>query len=115
MGRAQTLYREGGTCLIRNDQNVPPGDPHYHRHFTDINGDEAVRLIEQFAAEDKPFLVNVWLNDTHATLDPDEAQQLRREFEQEPEALRRQVLAPWRKPLVMRSVCLSFTICPSIP
>ncbi len=34
--------------------------------------DETLAFIE--ARRDGPFLVNVWLNDTHATLDPDETQ-----------------------------------------
>jgi N-acetylgalactosamine-6-sulfatase len=34
--------------------------------------DEAIGFIERHRAE--PFLLNVWLNDTHATLDPDEKQ-----------------------------------------
>lgn len=70
MGRERTLYREGGTCLIRDEENVPPSDPYYHRHFTDINGDETVRLIEQFAAEDKPFFVNVWWLVPHMPYEP---------------------------------------------
>jgi len=70
MGRERMLYRKGGTCLIRDEENVPPGDPHYRRHFTDINGDETVRLIEQFAAEDKPFFVNVWWLVPHMPYEP---------------------------------------------
>jgi len=70
MLRARTLYRQGGTCLIRNEKNVPPSDPYYYRHLTDIIGDEAVRLIEQYAAEDKPFFVNVWWNVPHTPLEP---------------------------------------------
>ena len=34
--------------------------------------DEAIGFIER--NKDGPFLINVWLNDTHATLDPDEKQ-----------------------------------------
>jgi N-acetylgalactosamine-6-sulfatase len=70
MGRERTLYRQGGTCLIRDDENVSPGDPYYHRHFTDINGDEAVRLIEQFAGAGKPFFVNVWWLVPHMPYEP---------------------------------------------
>ena len=70
MGRERTLYREGGTCLIRDEKNVAPGDPYYHRHFTDINGDEAVRLVERFAAGGKPFFVNVWWLVPHKPYEP---------------------------------------------
>jgi len=55
LGREKRLYRDGGKHLVRNDRNLPP-DP---RHYTDINGDEAIAYIEKFHAEGKPFFVNV--------------------------------------------------------
>ena len=70
MGRERTLYRQGGTCLIRDEEPVPLSDPLYHRHFTDINGDETLRLIEQFAAQNKPFFVNVWWLVPHMPYEP---------------------------------------------
>ncbi len=44
----ERLYRDGGTCLLRDDISVAASDPYYTAHWTDIVGDEAVRLIEQF-------------------------------------------------------------------
>jgi arylsulfatase A-like enzyme len=70
MGRDRILFRRGGTCLIRDDQNVPPSDPRYHRHFTDTNGDEAVRLLDEFHARRKPFFLNVWFLAPHAPYEP---------------------------------------------
>ena len=70
MGRERTLYRRGGTCLIRNEENVPATDPYFDRHFTDINGDETVRLIEQFADAGKPFFINVWWLVPHTPYEP---------------------------------------------
>lgn len=70
MGRKQTLYRQGGTVLIRNDQQVGKEDPYYSKHLTDANGDFAVELIEKFAAEEKPFLLNVWWLVPHKPYEP---------------------------------------------
>ena len=70
MGAQRTLYRRGGTCLIRDDRNVPESDPYYNRHFTDINGDEAVRLIGDFHKQGGPFFLNVWFLDPHMPYEP---------------------------------------------
>lgn len=70
MGRQRTLYRKGGTCLIRDEENVPPGDPYFHSHFTDIIGDEALRLIGQFHAAGRPFFLNVWWLVPHQPYEP---------------------------------------------
>ncbi len=70
MGANRTLYRKGGTVLIRNERNVPESDPYYHRHFTDINGDEPVRLIEDFHKQGKPFFLNVWWLVPHMPYEP---------------------------------------------
>jgi N-acetylgalactosamine-6-sulfatase len=70
MGRERTLYREGGTVLLRNDQQVNKDDPYYSKHLTDANGDFAVELIEKFAAEDKPFFLNVWWLVPHKPYEP---------------------------------------------
>ena len=70
MGRDQVLYRQGGTCLIRDEQQVTPGDPYYPMHFTDINGAESARLIEQFHAGGRPFFLNVWWLVPHKPYEP---------------------------------------------
>lgn len=70
MGSDRTLFRKGGTCLIRDERNVTPSDPYYRMHFTDINGDEAVRLIEQFHKQGRPFFLNVWWLVPHMPYEP---------------------------------------------
>ena len=70
MGRSRTLYREGGTCLLRDGVTVPESDPYYSRHFTDVNGDYAVELIRRFAGEDRPFFLNVWWLVPHTPYEP---------------------------------------------
>jgi len=70
MGRERTLFREGGTVLLRNDHHVGPDDPYYEKHLTDANGDYAVELIETFAADEKPFFLNVWWLVPHKPYEP---------------------------------------------
>jgi arylsulfatase A len=48
MGRERTLFRQGGTCLLRDDVPVGKDDSYYSMYLTDIFGDESVRLIEEF-------------------------------------------------------------------
>jgi len=70
MGRARTIFREGGTVLIRNDQQVSEDDPYYSKHLTDANGDYAVDLVEKLSAEDKPFFLNLWWLVPHTPYEP---------------------------------------------
>lgn len=70
LGRERTLYRKGGTCLIRDEKQVGPDDPYHDMHFTDINGAESVRLIEQFHKQGKPFFLNVWWLVPHMPYEP---------------------------------------------
>lgn len=70
MGGNRTRYRKGGTCLIRDERNVTESDPYYRLHFTDINGDESVRLIEQFHRQGRPFFLNVWWLVPHMPYEP---------------------------------------------
>jgi arylsulfatase A-like enzyme len=70
LGKARTLYRKGGTCLLRDEARVGPDDPYYSKHFTDINGDYAVELIERFHAGGKPFFLNVWFLVPHMPYEP---------------------------------------------
>lgn len=70
MGRDRILFRRGGTCLIRDEQNIPATHPYYHRHFEDTNGDEATRLIGEFHNQRRPFFLNVWFLAPHAPYEP---------------------------------------------
>ncbi len=70
MGRERTLFRQGGTVLLRNDQRVGEDDPYYSKHFTDANGDFAIEMIEKFSAEQKPFFINVWWLVPHKPYEP---------------------------------------------
>ena len=70
MGKQRTLYREGGTVLLRDDQKVTQDDPYYKKHLTDANGDYAVEMIEKLSAQDKPFFLNVWWLVPHKPYEP---------------------------------------------
>ncbi len=70
MGRERTLFRQGGSVLLRNDQRIGKDDPYHPKHFTDANGDYAVELIEKFAAEEKPFFLNLWWLVPHKPYEP---------------------------------------------
>ncbi len=70
MGADRTLYRKGGTCLIRNEKQVTPDDPYYSMHFTDINGDETVRLIRDYSKDNRPFFINTWWFVPHTPFEP---------------------------------------------
>jgi N-acetylgalactosamine-6-sulfatase len=70
MGRERTLYRRGGTCLIRDEKRVGPDDPYYDGYLTDIIGAETIRLIDRFHRESKPFFLNVWWLTPHTPYEP---------------------------------------------
>jgi len=70
MGRERTLFREGGTVLLRNDQRIAEDDPYYSKHFTDANGDFSVELIENLSASNKPFFLNLWWLVPHKPYEP---------------------------------------------
>lgn len=70
MGRAKTIFRKGGTALLRNDQKVNQDDPFHSKHLTDCNGDYAIELLEKFAADDKPFFLNLWWLVPHKPYEP---------------------------------------------
>jgi len=70
MGKERTLFRQGGTVLLRNDQQIGEEDSYYSKHFTDANGDFAIEMIEKFAAEEKPFFINVWWLVPHKPYEP---------------------------------------------
>lgn len=70
MGRERTLFRKGGTCLVIDDKPIGPDHPYYNRHFTDINGDETVALIEDYHETGRPFFINVWWMVPHKPYEP---------------------------------------------
>ena len=70
MGKNKTLFRKGGTVLLRNDQRVTKDDPYYTKHFTDANGDFAMEMVEKFSKEDKPFFLNLWWLVPHTPYEP---------------------------------------------
>jgi len=70
MGRERTLFREGGTVLMRDGQKISKNDPYYSKHFTDANGDFAVEMIEKFHSEKKPFFINLWWLVPHKPYEP---------------------------------------------
>ncbi len=70
MGSGRTLFREGGTVLLRNDERVLSDDPFYAKHFTDANGDFAVQMIEEHANSEKPFFLNLWWVVPHKPYEP---------------------------------------------
>ncbi|MEM9366456.1 MAG: sulfatase-like hydrolase/transferase [Planctomycetota bacterium] len=70
MGRDRTLFRQGGTVLIRNDRQVPATDSHFRKHFTDANGDFALEMIEQLSSKSSPFFINLWWLVPHKPYEP---------------------------------------------
>jgi len=70
MGKERTLFRNGGTVLLRNDERVGKNDPFYPKHLTDANGDFAVQMIEKHVASGKPFFLNVWWVVPHKPYEP---------------------------------------------
>ncbi|WP_246112442.1 sulfatase family protein [Allorhodopirellula solitaria] len=70
MGREQTLFRRGGTVLLRNDQRIENDDLYYPKHFTDANGDYAIELIEKMSGQSTPFFLNLWWLVPHKPYEP---------------------------------------------
>ncbi|MSU49357.1 MAG: hypothetical protein EXS37_09775 [Opitutus sp.] len=70
VGATRRLYRDGGTCLLRDDAPVPESDPYFRQHLTDIIGTESIRLVEQFHREQKPFFLNIWHLVPHMPYEP---------------------------------------------
>jgi len=66
----RTLYRKGGTCLIRNDEQVLPDDPYYNEYLTDVIGAETIRLIDQYHKQEQPFFLNAWWLTPHTPYGP---------------------------------------------
>lgn len=70
MGKERTLFRKGGTVLLRDDQHVVEPDPYFPKHFTDANGDYAKEMITKLAGEDAPFFLNLWWLVPHKPYEP---------------------------------------------
>ena len=70
LGATRRIYRDGGTCLLRDDLPVPPEDPYFSRHLTDIIGDEAIRLVQWYHHEKRPFFLNLWHLVPHQPYEP---------------------------------------------
>jgi arylsulfatase A len=70
MGRNRTLFRKGGTVLMRDDQKISQDDPYYSKHFTDANGDYAIEMIEKLAGKKDPFFINLWWLVPHTPYEP---------------------------------------------
>ena len=70
MGSRRTLFRKGGTVLLRNGQKISDDHPYYSKHFTDANGDFSVELIEKLSASEKPFFINLWWLVPHKPYEP---------------------------------------------
>ncbi|MAS95353.1 MAG: arylsulfatase [Verrucomicrobiales bacterium] len=70
MGKERTIFREGGTVLLRDDKKVPDSDPYFSKHLTDANGDYSCELIEKLAKDDSPFFLNLWWLVPHKPYEP---------------------------------------------
>lgn len=70
MGREKTIFRQGGTALLRNGQKVTKDDPYFSKHLTDANSDYAIELIEKFSKKDQPFFLNLWWLVPHKPYEP---------------------------------------------
>ena len=70
MGRARTLYRKGGTVLLRDEVPVDEEDPYYNMYLTDVFAEETIRLIRQFQQQKEPFFLNLWWLTPHTPYEP---------------------------------------------
>jgi arylsulfatase A len=70
IGEERTLYRKGGTVLLRNDRVVPKETPSNEKHLTDPNADYAIEMIRSCAAAGQPFFLNPWWLVPHTPYEP---------------------------------------------
>lgn len=70
MGANRTLFQEGGTVLMRNDEKISREDAYYSKHFTDANGDYALEMIGKLAKKANPFFLNLWWLVPHKPYEP---------------------------------------------
>jgi len=66
----RTLYRRGGTCLLRDDKQVGTDDPYYQMYLTDILGEEALQQIRKHDEKKQPFFINLWWLTPHTPSEP---------------------------------------------
>ena len=59
MGSRRTLFRKGGTVLLRNGQKISDDHPYYSKHFTDAKGEFSVQFIEKLSVSQKPSFINL--------------------------------------------------------
>lgn len=60
------MYRDGGKYLVAND-TLLAANPIY---FTDILGNEAIRLINDYSKGNRPFFINLWFKAPHTPYEP---------------------------------------------
>jgi N-acetylgalactosamine-6-sulfatase len=70
MGNNRILYREGGTCLLKNEKKIETDHPYYHMYLTDILGSECIQSIEDFHQNGQPFFINLWWLTPHTPYEP---------------------------------------------
>ena len=67
--RRGDLYSRGGTCLIENEQTLPESHSYYPLFFTDIMGEETLRLLNRYKVEPQPFFIHVNFQVPHKPLE----------------------------------------------
>ena len=60
------LYRRGGEFLVANDKRLDKNP----KHGEDIKTDEAIRVIEKYSKQHKPFFLNLWFEAPHTPYEP---------------------------------------------
>jgi len=60
-------YKQGARYLVRNDIKLPP--PKVDRWLTDVQTDEAIRIVREQALAKKPFFLNLWYDAPHSPWD----------------------------------------------
>ncbi|VGO16352.1 Arylsulfatase [Pontiella desulfatans] len=63
------LYSRGGTCLLENEQPMDENHRYFSMFFTDIMGEETIRLINIFNEQDKPFFIHANFQVPHLPLE----------------------------------------------
>jgi arylsulfatase A len=66
----ENIYRKGGQCMLRNEQQLTAEDPYYNMYYTDIMGEESIRLINDYQKTDKPFFMELCFMAPHMPYEP---------------------------------------------
>ncbi len=61
LGSLSQIYHQGAKHLLRDDQPTDLSP----KHLTEVEIDESIRHLEQFAASKTPFFLNVWFDAPH--------------------------------------------------